>query len=231
MTKPAGDLSIIIPALNEAGVIGETLGRLRAQLGKTAEILVVDGGSADGTQALAHPLARVIEGPRGRAAQLNRGAGEASGQWLLFLHADTRLPEGFPGEPAAAARAGCRAGAFRLRIAGRHPLLPLLSAGANARTRLRGIFLGDQAPFLERELFTEMGGFPDQPLLEDLELALRLKRRGVRVYLSPLAAETSGRRWEQEGFFATWWRMRRIFQAYRRGGSAALPGLGYPDVR
>lgn len=228
---PSGGLSIIVPVLDEAGIIADNLARLRRQVGPDTEILVVDGGSRDGTPARAAPYAKVLHAAPGRAGQLNAGARAAGGRWLLFLHADTLLPDGFASAPAEAQRLGLRAGVFRLHIAGRHPLLPVLSAGANWRTRWRAIFLGDQAPFVERELFEAAGGFPDQPLLEDLEFALRLKRLGVRLYFSPLRAQTSARRWEEGGFLATWWLMRRIFHRYRRHGAGALASMGYRDVR
>lgn len=225
-------LSIVIPTLNEAALIAPALERLRGQAPE-AERIVADGGSADATARLAGPLARVIHcgGGRGRARQMNEGARQAQGEWLLFLHADTRLPEGFADALAEAERRGLAAGVFRLRIVGSHPLLPLLSLGANLRSRMRRIFLGDQALFIRKELFDALGGFPEQPLLEDYELALLLKRRGIPFYLSPLRAETSGRRWEQEGFFRTWWRFRRIFFHYRRHGSTGRSDAGYPPIR
>lgn len=208
MTAPT--LSIVIPALDEAAGIVAALERLRHQAPRAGRI-VVDGGSTDGTAALAAPLARVIAAPRGRAAQLNAGARAATGDWLLFLHADTRLPDGFADEPARAAAAGCAAGAFRLRIEGRHPLLPALAWGANLRTRLRHVALGDQALFCTRALFEARGGFPALPILEDYAFTLDLRRAGIPLYLSPLAATTSGRRWDTQGFWRTWWRFRRIY--------------------
>jgi len=150
---------------------------------------------------------------------------------VLFLHADTRLPDNFLAAIEAAERRGLHVGAFRLRIAGTHPLLPLSSLGANLRSRFRRIFLGDQAMFIRRELFHELGGFPVQPLLEDYAFSLRLKRRPIPFYLSPLKVETSGRRWEQAGFFRTWWQMRRIFRLYHRLGEVALPARLYRHLR
>ena len=119
-------LSIVIPTLNEGAVIAGALAHLR-EIAPEAEIVVIDGGSADGTVELAAPLARVLTGPPGRAGQMNRGAAEASGEWLLFLHADTRLPADFQAEIERAQAQGYEVGAFRLRIVGRHPLLPVLA--------------------------------------------------------------------------------------------------------
>jgi rSAM/selenodomain-associated transferase 2 len=227
-------LSIILPALNEAARVEAALARLAAQA-PGAERILVDGGSTDGTPLLARRLGgpglTVLEGERGRARQMNRGAAAARGDWLLFLHVDTRLPNGFAAEPGRAAARGCGAGAFRLRIAGRHPLLPLLAWGANLRTAWRGIALGDQALFLRRGVFQALGGFPDLPLMEDYALALRLRAAGERLYLSPLAAETSGRRWDGAGFWRTWWTMRRAYWGFDRGAPVAALAARYPDVR
>ncbi len=223
-------LSIVLPALNEAAGIEGALRRLAAQA-PDAERIVVDGGSTDGTPRLAAPLAAVLASPRGRATQMNAGAGAAQGDWLLFLHVDTQLPDGFAAQPEAAQRAGCGAGAFRLRIAGRHPLLPLLAWGASQRTRWRGMALGDQALFVERSLFFRLGGFPNLPLMEDYAFARRLKAERLRLWLSPLAVTTSGRRWDVHGFWRTWWWMRRAYWRFDHGGSPALFAARYPDVR
>lgn len=215
-------LSIIIPAFNEASQIGNTLARLHDQAPE-AELLVVDGGSGDDTPALARkacPEARIIQGARGRALQLNQGAREAQGEWLLFLHADTCLPDGFLQAITQAEAAQYPVGVFGLRIAGRHPLLPWLGWGATWRTKLRHIFLGDQAPFVRRDMFSQLGGFPEQPLLEDYEFSRRLIRERIPLYVSPMRAETSGRRWDKGGFFRTWALMRWIYFDYHWRGSA-----------
>ena len=123
---PALSLSIVIPALNEARGIEATLRHVRA-LAPGAELIVADGGSADGTREIAAAHARVVLTAKGRAHQMNSGAAASHRDWLLFLHADTRLPEGFQDEIMRAERLGFEAGAFRLRIAGRHPLLPVLA--------------------------------------------------------------------------------------------------------
>jgi hypothetical protein len=149
----------------------------------------------------------------------------------LFLHADTALPEGFQHEIARAAGRGFQAGAFRLRIVGRHPLLPLLAWGANLRTRWLRIALGDQALFCSRALFVAQQGFPPLPILEDYVFTLRLRRAGIPLYLARLAVETSGRRWERQGFWRTWWQFRRIYWRFRRGPELRRLRAEYRDVR
>lgn len=228
--KSPVSLSIILPALNEATGIEATLRRLQAQAPQ-AERIVVDGGSVDGTVELARPLATVLLAPRGRARQMNAGAAVAQGDWLMFLHVDTALPEGFMEPLEEAARAGAHAGAFRLCIAGRHPLLPLLALGANLRTRWRGIALGDQALFVWRDLFRRLGGFPDLPLMEDYAFARRLKAEGIWLHLARLAVTTSGRRWDTQGFWHTWWTMRRAYWNFDHGGSVQALAARYPDAR
>jgi rSAM/selenodomain-associated transferase 2 len=223
-------LSIIIPALNEARGIGATLSHVRA-LAPEAELIVADGGSTDGTQQIAAPLAKLVQSPKGRARQMNAGAATSRGDWLVFLHADTRLPGGFAEEIERAARLGFQAGAFRLRIIGRHRLLPLLAWTANLRTRRRRIAFGDQALFATTTLFQRLDGFPDLPLMEDYAWCLRLRRKRIPLYLSRLAVDTSGRRWDELGFFRTWWKMRRLIWSYRSGDDPARLPQGYPDVR
>lgn len=226
-------ITVILPVLNEAAIIRGALERLRAQL-PTAQVLVVDGGSDDGTAALAEahaPYATVLTSPPGRARQMNLGALQASGDWLIFLHMDTRLPEGCATALEEAQRRGCEAGVFGLRIRGRHPLLPLLSMGANLRTRLRRVFLGDQALFIRKSLFLQLGGFPELPLLEDYQFSRLLKRRGVPLYFSPLRVETSGRRWDENGFFRTWWQFRRIYFHFHMGGKMDGPAAQYGHTR
>lgn len=227
-------LSIILPALDESRTVVGALLQLHNQLdeqGSSAEVILVDGGSRDGTPELAAPHCEVVKGERGRARQMNRGAAESSGEWLLFLHVDTRLPDGFLGEIARAAGAGFRAGAFRLRIRGRHRLLPLLALGANLRTRWGSIALGDQALFCSRELFDAQGGFPDLPILEDYVFTLRLRKAGIPLYLARNAVETSGRRWDEQGFWRTWWRFRSIYRRYRREHGPARLREEFEDVR
>lgn len=208
-------LSIVIPALNEAAGIVATLQALAPLRERGAEVIVVDGGSRDATAELARPLAdRVIDGPRGRARQMNAGAAAASSSSLLFLHADTRLPDSADALIARALATGPLAwGRFDVRIEGRSRMFPVIGALMNRRSRWSGIATGDQAMFMTRAAFDAAGGFPDQPLMEDIELSSRLKRLRAPVCLRERVI-TSGRRWEQRGVWRTivlMWRLRLLY--------------------
>jgi len=202
------DVSIILPVLDEADGIADALAALAPLRRRGVEIVVADGGSSDATVALAGALAdRVVVAPRGRGAQMNAGAAAASGAVLLFLHADTRLPDGadrLVGEGLM--RSGRAWGRFDLRIAGSHPLLPLVAAMANRRSRTTGIATGDQAMFMTRAAFA--AGYPDIPLMEDIAMSKRLRRLGPPLCLAGPVV-TSARRWESHGVVRTillmWW--------------------------
>jgi rSAM/selenodomain-associated transferase 2 len=209
-------LSIVVPVLDEAGGIDAFLDALAVHRGPAVEVIVVDGGSRDDT--LAHCAGRVdqaLAGPRGRARQMNHGAARARGTALLFLHADTRLPDG----AVAAVRAALarRAwGRFDVCIRGRSAVLPVVATSMNLRSRLSDIATGDQAIFVRREAFDAVGGFPDQPLMEDIELSRRLRARGRPACLH-LRVATSGRRWDERGAWRTIWLMWRLRWRYWRG--------------
>src|SRR5215831_15129330 len=164
----AGSLSIVVPVLDEAAGIAATLQHLSGLRGRGAEVIVVDGGSRDGTVDLARPLCDwLIAAPRGRAAQMNAGAGVARGDIFLFLHADTRLPAGADRLVLEGLAASGRPwGRFDVRIEGRHPLFPVIAATMNMRSRATGIATGDQAMFVDRAAFAAVGGFPDIALME-----------------------------------------------------------------
>ena len=208
-------LSIIIPTLDEETGIATTLAALAPLRARGVEVIVVDGGSHDRTVGIAGPLCdRLITAPRGRASQMNAGAGAARGGVLLFLHADTRLPDDADCLAVdGLARSGRPWGRFDVRIAGSHPLFPLIAALMNLRSRLTGIATGDQAIFVSVEAFAAIGGYPDIPLMEDIVLSRRLKRLGRPLCLSARAL-TSGRRWEKHGVMRTiltMWRLRLAF--------------------
>ncbi len=205
-------LSIVMPVLNEADHIEEALRALAPLRRRGVEVVVADGGSSDATVALARPLADIaIAAPRGRGTQMNAGAAASSGEVLLFLHADTRLPpeadalirDGF-------ARSGCASrpfwGRFEVRIAGAHPLFSIIAAAMNMRSRITGIATGDQAIFMSRAAFGP--GFPDIALMEDIAMTKRLQRIGPPLCIAAPAV-TSGRRWEKHGVMRTillmWW--------------------------
>jgi rSAM/selenodomain-associated transferase 2 len=211
--------SIVMPALDEAAGIAATLRALAPWRAAGDQLIVVDGGSLDDTAALARPLAdAVLAGPRGRARQMNAGAAAAQGEWLLFLHADTRLPDGARAALEAAARAGARWGRFDVRIVGASPWFPLIAALMNLRSRLTGIATGDQAIFVQRSLFMQLGGYADQPLMEDIELCRRLRRLARPACLRERVA-TSGRRWESRGVWRTVWLMWTLRWRYWRGAA------------
>ncbi len=193
-------LSIVIPTLNEEQPLAEVL---PPAVAAADEVWVSDGGSTDRTAHLAESLgARVVRGSPGRGAQLNRGAERADGEILLFLHADTRLPPGAAAPMRRAIRSGAVGGGFRLRFDTRHLGMRCIARVANLRTRLTGCPLGDQAQFVHREAFAALGGYPDWPILEDLEFSRRLKRRGRTVLIGD-PVSTSPRRYLRRGIVRT----------------------------
>lgn len=196
-------ISIIVPVLNEAKVIARSLGELLEQEGRF-EVIVVDGGSTDGSPEAARRIARVrcMDSPRGRGAQMNAGAAAAQGDLLLFLHIDTRLPRGAIAVLEAAAVQGLRAGAFRHSFADSDWRLRFISAGHNLQCRLTRIYYGDQAIFVTRKVFDRVGGFPEVPLLEDVMFCQRL-RKVTRAVLLPQAVTTDARRFRQHGVWRT----------------------------
>jgi len=208
-------LSIIVPVLDEATTIVDALTTLAPYRACGAEVIVVDGGSRDETPILAQPLAdRLIAAPRGRGSQMNAGAGAARGDLLVFLHADTVLPPDADRLMIDGLARSRRAwGRFNVTIEGRNPLLPVIAALMNLRSRLTGIATGDQALFMTRAAFEAVGGFPDIPLMEDIVMSGRLKRLGRPLCLAA-RVRTSGRRWEKHGIvrtIVTMWRLRLAF--------------------
>ncbi|MBA3034562.1 MAG: TIGR04283 family arsenosugar biosynthesis glycosyltransferase [Gammaproteobacteria bacterium] len=204
-------LSIIVPMLNEAAGIVAALQALAPLRANGAEIIVVDGGSADHSVALATPFAdQVVSSARGRASQMNAGAAIAHGTILLFLHADTRLPAEADKLVMQAIDAGRQWGRFDVRISGNSRWLPMVATMMNWRSRLSGIATGDQAMFVSREAFRAIGGFPEMPLMEDIALSRRLLDSGRPACLTAKVT-TSGRRWEAQGVWRTillMWRLR-----------------------
>lgn len=218
------ELSLVIPALDEAAGILETLRVLQPLRDRGQELILVDGGSRDGTPELAAPLVeRVLESPPGRARQMNTGARAARGRVLVFLHADTLLPAdadlaivaALSGSGNAPGRAPCW-GRFDVRIVGRARLLWLVARMMNLRSRLTGIATGDQTIFCTRAAFDAVGGFPDQPLMEDIGLSVRLKRLSHPACLREKVL-TSGRRWDTQGPWRTLLLMWRLRLDYWRG--------------
>ncbi|HWE79906.1 MAG TPA: TIGR04283 family arsenosugar biosynthesis glycosyltransferase [Pseudolabrys sp.] len=206
-------LSVVMPVLNEATRIQSGLRALVPLRARGAEVIVVDGGSRDGTAARAGPLTdQVLTAPRGRAAQMNAGAAAATGDVLLFLHADTWLPEYADLLIRdALARSPQVWGRFDVHFAG--GALPLVATMMNLRSRLTGIATGDQAMFMTRDAFTRAGGFAEIALMEDIALSARLKRLSRPLCLTARVT-TSARRWQAHGALRTvllMWRLRLAF--------------------
>jgi rSAM/selenodomain-associated transferase 2 len=201
-------LSVVVPALNEAGGIVAALLALAPLRSRGHEVIVVDGGSGDATPELAQPYCdRVIVSPPGRALQMNAGVQAATGDVLLFLHADTRLP---PEAEKAIFEKPFLWGRFDVAIEGRSPLLKLVAWSMNLRSRLTGIATGDQAIFVRREAFP---GFAEIPLMEDIAFCREMKRRGPPACLREKVT-TSGRRWESRGVLRTiflMWTLRLLY--------------------
>ena len=234
-------VSIIIPVLNEAPRLPALLAHL-APLRDRAEVIVVDGGSADGSGEAARALGwpRLVEAPRGRGRQMNAGAAAAGGEVLLFLHADARLPAGALEDiRAALADARVVGGRFDVRLDGPRPIYRAVEALMNLRSRWTGIWTGDQAIFVRRTVFERLHGYADIPLMEDVEFSRRLKRAGRGACLRSRVL-ASARKWEREGplrTIALMWALRFLYMLgaspaglhrlyyYRR---PSAPSLGSP---
>ncbi len=211
-------LSVIVPALDEGAGLAGVWAPLREQLRASDELVVVDGGSRDATVTeAARSCDRVLTAGPGRARQMNAGAAAASGDWLWFVHADTVADPGAVERMRQALhrRPGCW-GRFDVRLSGDHPMLRVVGACMNARSRVSGIATGDQAVFVERAAFQAVGGFPDQPLMEDVALSARLRAQQWPLCLGAHVT-TSSRRWEDSGIWRTIALMWRLRWAYWRG--------------
>ncbi|MBA4382900.1 MAG: glycosyl transferase [Sideroxydans sp.] len=225
-------LSVIIPTFNESSGIVDFLSSLASLRRQGAELIVVDGGSHDGTPALAQPHAdRVIATSLGRACQMNAGAKVARGRLLLFLHADCRLPADAMNLMIDAIARGAQWGRFDVCIEGRHSMLRVVAAMINLRSRLSNIATGDQGIFVLREAFSAVGGYPAIPLMEDIALSDLLRKKGRPACLKKRLI-TSGRRWDNNGVWRTIWLMWCLRAAYRLGVSPQeLARIYYPPTR
>ena len=213
-------LSVIIPTYNEERTLGHTLDRVRR--GNAWEVIVVDGRSTDRTAQIARAHgATVVDSPPGRGRQLTAGASTATGDTLLFLHADTSLPLGFDDYVFRALdQPGVCAGAFRLSIDAQGRSFRLSERMVNFRSRVHQMPYGDQAIFVRADVFHKVGGFPDLPIMEDYVLIRRLRCIG-RIEIAPASVVTSGRRWIDHGVWRTTLRNQVCIAAYRLGVSPA----------
>jgi len=213
-------ISVVIPTLNEERSLSRTLACLSTPA--LTEIIIVDGGSTDGTLSLAQEFcartgnARMITSPRGRARQMNEGAKASQGEILLFLHADTQLPtQAGPMIESALSKHTAVGGRFNVRFDSPSTWGRVISSCMNRRSRLTGIATGDQALFVRRHVFERLGGFSEIPLMEDIEFSKRLQQAGRTVALRDTVV-TSFRRWEQQGPLRTillMWTLRFLYWA------------------
>lgn len=224
--------SIIMPVLNEMPGLSHTLAALQAFRGAGAELIVVDGGSTDGSrEAARQQVDQLLDSPPGRALQMNRGAASCSGDVLLFLHADTRLPTHALDEIERGLGACGRAwGRFDIRLSGDRWPLRVVEWMMNWRSRWSGIATGDQVMFVRREAFDRVAGFPRQALMEDLVLSQRLKTISPPLCLAGPVVSSS-RRWEEQGTLRTIVLMWRLRLAWFLGADADALARRYRAVR
>ncbi|MDP2606867.1 MAG: TIGR04283 family arsenosugar biosynthesis glycosyltransferase [Deltaproteobacteria bacterium] len=223
-------ISVIIPVLNEEKSIGSTIAALNAL--HPHEIIVVDGGSSDRTRRISVEAgAKVLTTGPGRARQMNRGALDATGDVLLFLHADTRLPASALRDiESALSDPRYLGGRFDVELDSDRWLLKVVGFMISLRSRISKVATGDQALFVRREIFAELDGFPDMPLMEDIAFCRRLKRLGDVACLRTRVT-TSARRWEVEGVWRTIFRMWTLKLLYLAGVSPARLKRFYADTR
>lgn len=229
-----GDMvvSVVIPVFHEQDLVNEAIGRIRAiPLGKTAEIIVVDGGTkAETLTAIRDSGAKRIVSERGRGKQMNEGAAAAGGDVLLFLHVDTQLPlDGLRRIVALMEDPRLSAGAFDLGISTAGLLYRIIEKVASLRSRLTGIPYGDQAIFVRRAYFSRLGGYKEVPIMEDVDLMRRIRKAGGGIGFIPEKVTTSARRWEKEGVVRCTCRNWTIMLLYLLGVSPERLARWYPS--
>lgn len=222
-------VSVIIPVYNEEKTVPALLSTLEAIKNK-AEIIFVDGGSTDRTPELIPDEYTLIKAPKGRAKQMNSGAKASSGDALFFLHCDSEVP-GDAVEQIERVLRDHRAGCFGIAFRSRNIWMKCCRIISNRRAKDRGVMFGDQGIFMERELFFEIGGFPELPIMEDYQLSLTLKEKGVKPGMAGKRIYTSDRRFAEGGRLQVMWKMKRLRAMYRRGVDAETIAELYGDVR
>lgn len=224
-------VSIIVPLYNEAGTVEVLQDQLEPLL-SLCEIILVDGGSTDGTLGKIRPAFRLIHAPKGRALQMNAGARASNGEVLFFLHSDSRLPSR-PLERIGKVMASHRAGCFGVTFQSPGFFLRLCSVASNVRAFLGKIMFGDQGIFIERTLFFELGLYPEIPIMEDYRLSLTLRERGIAPGMTLAPISTSARRFPEKplGILRLLWKMNRLRKQYRDGVPPEEIARQYRDFR
>ncbi len=222
-------ISVIIPILNEAKILNQTLSRLKPELADH-ELIIVDGGSTDESVIIAEKYGKVVASQRGRAKQLNVGASAASGDILLFLHADVWLEPGALNAVETTLSSGYVGGGFCQKIDAKNLLYRLIEKTADMRGKYQKVFYGDSGIFVRKDIFERIGGFPDVPIMEELRFSKQLRRLGKTSMVKP-HIHISARRWETNGIIRTTLKNWYITALYHCGFSLEQLAKIYQDIR
>lgn len=217
LDKSNKKISIIVPVYNEAPAINKLIDNLE-QFKDYCEIIFVDGGSDDGTDRIIEKKYKLFYSPKkGRSYQMNYGASLSKGNILLFLHADSLLPDDAPGQILKIIRRGYKVGCFKIKFDSKNILMKICGFMSNLRVRLRNIAFGDQGIFIIKSYFYKLGGFAEIPLMEDYQLSMDIKADREKIALAKAKIETSERRFVKNGRLKTMIEMQRLQYMYRKG--------------